>query len=213
MILDNKDTIVMIGDSITDCNRARPIGKYPGDLGNGYVAYIDALLGYSYPEIDQQIINVGVAGNTIRDLKYRWDSDVMDQNPDWVSIMIGINDVWRHFDQPFDAPSLVSPVEYRRTLDTLVKITIHHVKGIILMTPFYITTSLDNAMRQETLHYAYIMESISRQYKTKLVHTQAWIDPFLKRTHVKRLSDDGVHPNPITHMILAKAWIHEGIEG
>ncbi len=213
MILNNKDTILMIGDSVTDSNRERPVGRYPWGLGNGYVSYIDALLGYLYPDIDQKIVNMGIAGDTIRDLKYRWNSDVISQNPDWVSIMIGINDVWRHFDQPSDHLSLISPVEYATTINTLIKRTIHHVKGIILMSPFYIIASLDNVMRQETLYYAHIMESISIRYKTRFVHTQAWLDAYMRGTGAKRLSNDGVHPNPLTNMILANAWIHEGMDG
>ncbi len=213
MILNNKDTILMIGDSVTDSNRERPVGRYLWGLGNGYVSYIDALLGYLYPDIDQKIVNMGIAGDTIRDLKYRWNSDVISQNPDWVSIMIGINDVWRHFDQPSDHLSLISPVEYATTINTLIKRTIHHVKGIILMSPFYIIASLDNVMRQETLYYAHIMESISIRYKTRFVHTQAWLDAYMSGTGAKRLSNDGVHPNPLTNMILANAWIHEGMDG
>ncbi|MFN8378973.1 MAG: GDSL-type esterase/lipase family protein [Anaerolineae bacterium] len=44
------------------------------------------------------VINMGVGGNTVRDLAARWESDVTALNPDWLSICIGINDVWRQFD-------------------------------------------------------------------------------------------------------------------
>jgi len=47
-----------------------------------------------YPEVYLRVTNSGVSGNTSRDLLQRFDSDVVALNPDWVSICIGINDVW-----------------------------------------------------------------------------------------------------------------------
>jgi lysophospholipase L1-like esterase len=93
--------LVMIGDSITDCGRSRPVGEGLFDaIGKGYVAYVDALLGAAYPERQIRVVNMGCSGNTVRDLAARWQTDVLDLQPDWLSIMIGINDVWRQFDIP-----------------------------------------------------------------------------------------------------------------
>ena len=57
-------------------------------------------LGAVYPERMIRVINMGVSGNTTRDLKARWQRDVLDLKPDWLSIMIGANDVWRQYDSP-----------------------------------------------------------------------------------------------------------------
>ena len=57
--------------------------------------------------------NSGVSGNTSRDLLQRFDSDVVALNPDWVSICIGINDVWRQFDSPAIPDGQVMPEEIR----------------------------------------------------------------------------------------------------
>jgi hypothetical protein len=100
--LQKGEKLVMIGDSITDVGRAKPIGEGRADdaLGRGYVMMVDALLGAVYPERMIRVINMGVSGNTTRDLKARWQSDVLDLKPDWLSIMIGANDVWRQYDSP-----------------------------------------------------------------------------------------------------------------
>ena len=97
--LQKGEKLVMIGDSITDVGRARPIGEGRADdaLGRGYVMMVDALLGAVYPERLIRVINMGVSGNTTRDLKARWQTDVLDLKPDWLSIMIGANDVWRQY--------------------------------------------------------------------------------------------------------------------
>jgi lysophospholipase L1-like esterase len=101
MLLAQHSKLVMIGDSVTDCGRARPVGEgLFGAIGTGYVGYIDALLSARYPELGVRVVNVGSSGNTILDLQARWQSDVLDLKPDWLSIMIGINDVWRQFDLP-----------------------------------------------------------------------------------------------------------------
>ena len=91
----------MIGDSVTDCERLRPIGEGLFDaLGRGYVSMVDGLLMARYPAHRIRVVNMGVSGNTVRDLQKRWQTDVMDLKPDWLSVCIGINDVWRQFDTP-----------------------------------------------------------------------------------------------------------------
>src|SRR5712664_4092770 len=85
-----RSKLVMVGDSITDAGRARPVGEGRGDaLGKGYVMMVEALLGAVYPDQWIRIVNQGISGNTVRDLKARWQTDVLDLAPDWVSIMIG----------------------------------------------------------------------------------------------------------------------------
>ena len=101
MKFEEGQKLVFIGDSITDCERVKPEGEgLFNALGNGYVSYVNALLLAVYPELSMRVVNKGISGNTIRDLKNRWQADVMDQKPDWLAIMIGTNDVWRQFDTP-----------------------------------------------------------------------------------------------------------------
>ena len=101
MLMEPKSKLVMIGDSITDCERARPYGEgLFGAIGKGYVSLVDALLTAAYPELGIRVVNMGTSGNTVRDLSARWQSDVLDLKPDWLSVMIGINDVWRQYDLP-----------------------------------------------------------------------------------------------------------------
>ena len=58
--------ILFIGDSITDCERARPVGEGQyGGIGKGYVSLIDALLQSGYPELGIRVVNMGVSANTV----------------------------------------------------------------------------------------------------------------------------------------------------
>ncbi|HEY5741418.1 MAG TPA: SGNH/GDSL hydrolase family protein, partial [Terrimicrobiaceae bacterium] len=81
---------IFIGDSITDCGRT----QCPEGIGFGYVRNVRDWLRASVPASAPQILNEGISGNTVLDLQRRWNSDVIAQNPQLVSIKIGINDVW-----------------------------------------------------------------------------------------------------------------------
>ena len=59
----------MIGDSVTDCDRARPVGEGDGNMGNGYPRNVQALLDMKYPERPSRILNMGIGGNTQPGLK------------------------------------------------------------------------------------------------------------------------------------------------
>src|SRR5436309_12423487 len=120
-----RSKLVMVGDSITDAGRARPVGEGRGDaLGKGYVMMVEALLGAVYPDQWIRTVNQGISGNTVRDLKARWQTDVLDLAPDWVSIMIVANDVWRQFDSPLQTETHVLLEEYDKSLEELVLTTL-----------------------------------------------------------------------------------------
>ena len=50
------------------------------------------MMSATYPEIDLRIINSGVGGNTSAQLADRWQKDVLDLRPDFISVCIGVND-------------------------------------------------------------------------------------------------------------------------
>ncbi|RKY23182.1 MAG: hypothetical protein DRP79_09625, partial [Planctomycetota bacterium] len=43
-------------------------------------------------DLEWKVINAGVGGNTTDDALKRIDADVLDHNPDYVTIMFGVND-------------------------------------------------------------------------------------------------------------------------
>ena len=99
MIIGDGDRIVFTGDSVTDAGRGRPIGEgLHAGVGSGYVRQIENLLNVLYPERRFFITNTGCSGDTSRELKARWQNDVMNLKPDWVSVMIGVNDVWHELE-------------------------------------------------------------------------------------------------------------------
>ena len=201
--------LVFIGDSITDCERARPIGEgLFGALGKGYVSLVEGLLYAIHPAHAIRTVNMGSSGNTVLDLKARWQTDVLNLKPDWLVVMIGANDVWRQFDLPLQKEIHVSPEIYARTLDELAAATKSKVKGLILMSPFYIEPNRADAMRSRMDEYGAIMKKTAAKHKALFIDTQAAFNAALQHMHANNLAWDRVHPNNIGHAIIARAFLN-----
>jgi lysophospholipase L1-like esterase len=132
------EKIVFIGDSITDCGRRT---QEHGPYGRGYVNLVRALLHARYPAHGLTIVNRGIGGNTIRDLAARWQEDVLAEEPDWLSVKVGINDVGRLI-----LGILTDHVpleEYEATYRSLLQQTPAAANGkLILMEPYVIEPPL-----------------------------------------------------------------------
>ena len=209
MKLPKNTKLVMIGDSITDAGRLQPIGEGFSDaLGSGYVSFTDALLGAVYPELAIRIINMGTSGNTVRDLKARWQADVIDLKPDWLSIMIGTNDVWRQFDLPKMVGAGVELDAYESIYDELLTQTRPLLKGLILATPFYVEPNRNDAMRHRMDEYGAVVKRLAGKHHAIFVDTQAAFDEILNYCYAATLARDRVHPDQTGHMILARALLN-----
>ena len=202
MIIQPHSTLVMIGDSITDCGRGR---GDDGALGDGYVSLVDAWLRAAHPERPVRVVNRGIGGDTTRDLRARWQSDVLDLRPDWLSVMIGINDVWRLFGP--EPEEHVPEAEYAATLEHLVGTTRPRLRGMVLMTPYFIEPDRGEPMRAMMDRYGRIVTDVAARHDALLVDTQAAFDDVLRHMPPAALCDDRVHPNLSGHMILARAFL------
>ncbi|CAM4143587.1 SGNH/GDSL hydrolase family protein [Paenibacillus alkaliterrae] len=210
MRLTKGQKLLFIGDSITDCERNRPNGEgLFGALGKGYVANVDALLQAVYPELGIRVVNMGTSGHTVRDLKDRWQADVIDRKPDWLAVMIGTNDVWRQYDTPFIPEWHVYKDEYEHTLQSLIAETKPLVNGVVLMTPFYIESNDKDAMRATMDEYGAIVKRTAERNDCLFVDTQAAFNKVLEELYASTLAWDRVHPTAAGHMVLAKAFLNK----
>jgi lysophospholipase L1-like esterase len=208
MIIQPNSKLLMIGDSITDCERVRPVGEGLFEaLGKGYVNTVGSLLTERYPAHRIRVVNMGISGNTVRDLQSRWETDVIELKPDWLSICIGINDVWRHFHSPNQPEWHVPLEEYTQTLDELLRRTRPALKGLILMSPYFIEPNHGEPMRKMMDQYGDSVQQLAKKYQALFVDTQAAFDAVLVDLHPMVLAWDRVHPTHAGHMILAKAFL------
>lgn len=208
MLIEKNSTLVMQGDSITDAGRTRPVGEGNDNLGGGYVQYVAAFLAALYPERKIRVQNTGVSGNTSRQLLERWQEDTLELAPDWVSIMIGANDVWRHNDRPLLSEALVSLDEYKENLTRILELTLPKVQGVVLLSPYYMGQSQDDTMRIQMLEYAQVARELAAEYKLPFGETQALFDEHLQHYHAHSLSWDCIHPNHTGALLIAKSFLN-----
>ncbi len=208
MIFEKNSKLIFIGDSITDCRRKQPVGEGGAEaLGFGYASFAAALINCTYPENNYRIVNMGVDGNRVIELKERWKRDVLDLQPDYLSIMIGVNDIWRQFHHPQMKELHVYIDEYKRTLEELIEKALPGLKGLILMTPFFIEKNENDPMRIEVIKYGKVVKELSEKYGAVFVNTQEGIDKLIEVNYSAHYALDRVHPTETGHMAVAKAFL------
>ena len=216
MILKDLDRIVFAGDSVTDMGSENPVGEGLFDnLGQGYVRRVDNLLAALLPEYRFRVTNSGIGGNTSRDLAARFDRDVINLRPDVISIMIGINDVWRQFDTPAALDTQVMPDEYEANLREMIEKSRQTAREVILMTPYYMEPMKEDRMRARMDVYGEICRKLAAEYGLKFVDLQAAFDEYFGTKnaageythHSTYIAWDRVHPNQVGAVVIAKAFL------
>ena len=212
MIFQHMDRIVFAGDSVTDMGSAQPVGEGLFDsVGHSYVRLIENLLASVYPERFIRVTNSGISGNTSRDLLNRFDRDVVNLKPRWVSICIGINDVWRQFDCPAIPEIACTPEEYRSNLVAMIEKcrTIEGLKGIFLITPYYIEPNEADAMRARMDEYVAVCRELAEQYDCILVDFQKLFADYCTIRHSAYIAWDRVHPNQVGATLMARQFLSQ----
>jgi lysophospholipase L1-like esterase len=200
-------TVLFIGDSITDASHA----TQSAPLGNGYVRIASELFAARYPAHNVTFLNHGIGGNTIRDLHARWTRDVIDHQPDWVSIKTGINDLWCWMVKREGRG--VSPEEYAELYDDVISRTKKETKAdIVLVDSFFLSRDFggDND-RGHVLkilpRYLKAVERLAKKHKTLHVRTHAAFQDVLKYRAADTLCPEPVHPNLAGHTVIAYRWL------
>lgn len=208
MIFEDFDRIVFAGDSVTDMGSKQPVGEgLFGDIGRSYVGIIQNMLETKYPEIRIRVTNSGISGNTSRDLLGRFGRDVVCLNPDWVSICIGINDVWRQFDSPAMPDTHVLPEEYEQNLEKMIVSVKNKVKGIFIISPYYIESNKEDAMRKRMDEYVAICKNLSQKHGCTFVDFQTMYEKYCAFRHSSYIAWDRVHPNQVGATLMANEFL------
>lgn len=205
LIFQPNETILFVGDSITDCGRRGAHAPY----GNGYVRIIFDWLEAGYADHNLKIINRGIAGDTSRNLVTRWDKDVAREKPDWLIIKIGINDVWRFLDKHHTEAVSVGEFEqnYRTMLNWLRPRPAgpnQRKTGLILVEPFLIEPDSNDIFRKMVERYQEVVQELAAEYETRLVCLQGLFDQAMDARPPKYWAEDRVHPTHIGHTLIAR---------
>ena len=197
--------IVFFGDSITDANRDRQNDEF---LGGGYAAMVKNQLCVNEP-YENTYFNRGIGGNRIVDL-YAQINGVTNLNPDVMSILIGVNDVWHKF---YANPNGVKTEKFERVYSMLIdeiKEANPDVK-IMILEPFVLrgtgTEEYYSEFRADVEDKAKASRRIAEKYNLPFVELQSDFDRLYNQDYPATFVVDGVHPSPAGHTLIANKWI------
>lgn len=200
--IQDGQTVVFIGDSITDCGRRGEQAPY----GNGYVKAAIDLMTARYPERRITFHNEGIGGNTVEDLRNRWHDDVLVHQPDWLTIKIGINDLHRHLDGGVYA---ISPERYEQLYREILQITKEKTNArVVLIDPFYLSTDTDPGSRRGTVNsllpaYLSVVDQLAGEFQALHVRTHKLFAEQLRHRAADWFCAEPVHPCQSGHIVIA----------
>ena len=209
----NRRLFLFQGDSITDAGRDRS-DKY--NLGCGYAYITAARIASEYPDAKLQFVNRGIGGDRTADLLRRWTEDCVELQPTWLSIMIGINDCWRRYDQ--NNPTAVSA--YESNLRAIIERTRHDTQAqLYLIEPFLLPVSdVQHGWREDLDPKLAVVARLASEYGLIYIRTDTELNDSSRVLGARYWAEDGVHLTVAGHGYLAgllvDAWIkhHIGID-
>lgn len=193
-------TVLFQGDSITDSGRDY---SDENSLGEGYVKMFAQRYIENFADSGIKFINKGVSGDRVHNLIERYPEDILDVQPDFISILVGINDVWRRYDS--NDPS--TPEAFEDHYEYLLKMLKHHMPEtkILVIEPFLLHVKPELYKWREDLDPKII---ITRKLAAAYADFYLPLDGVFASLSVKKfkpedLAHDGVHPTKTGHEVIA----------
>jgi len=206
--LQNK-TILFQGDSVTDCGRDR---NDPASLGDGYPARVADVCRALCPDSGTAFVNRGVAGDRVRDVLARYETDILRVKPDVLSVLIGINDVWRRY----DSGDPTSPHAFERDYRALLTRVKRDMPGasIVLMEPFALYALPDRrAWREDLDPKIQVVRALAEEFADVLIPLDGLLARYVAEgLPTAAVAADGVHPTDAGHGIIAREWLRNVAE-
>lgn len=203
------DVILFQGDSITDAGREKKKPVANSGLGRGYPSFVSKSLHADHPELDLQVHNRGISGHKVPDLAKRWDRDCIDLKPKFLSILIGVNDIWHMLNGRYDGTAEVYRDGYaallKRTREALPDVKLIVCEPFVLMSG----TVLQNKNKwfpEFTTRQKFAREVSDQAAATWVPFQEMFDEAVASGTAPEKLAKDGVHPTALGHEMMAKIW-------
>ena len=206
---ENGARLLFQGDSITDMKWGRNQKDRNHYLGHSYVFLLASRLGVDMAKANLEFFNRGVSGNKVSDLRKRWQKDAIEMNPDWLTVLIGVNDVSQGRGQPVDLKKWEQ--DYRHILNQSRKA--NPKLKIILMDPFVLRMTRLNSdaqwkyWRGEIDKLGKIVVRLAKDFNAIHIETQKIFDQAANQVSPGNWIWDGVHPLPQGHELIARNWL------
>ena len=206
---ENGARLLFQGDSITDMKWGRNQKDRNHYLGHSYVFLLASRLGVDMADANLEFFNRGVSGNKVSDLRKRWQKDAIEMNPDWLTVLIGVNDVSQGRGQPVDLKKWEQ--DYRHILNQSRRA--NPKLNIILMDPFVLRMTRLNSddqwkyWRGEIDKLGKIVVRLAKDFNAIHIETQKIFDQAASQVSPGNWIWDGVHPLPQGHELIARNWL------
>ncbi|MEO0479672.1 MAG: SGNH/GDSL hydrolase family protein [Planctomycetota bacterium] len=201
-------TILFQGDSITDAGRDRKNGEanHPRALGGGYASLTASdLLVHAAPE-SLSIYNRGISGNKVNQLADRWEADCLELQPDVLSILIGVNDIWHTRNGNFDGTAAI----YEEGYDALLTRTREALPDVQLVVcePFVLRCgAVSEDWFPEFDDYRAAARRMADKHGAIFVPFHQMFEDALSTQPSEYWARDGVHPSRAGAALMAKTWL------
>lgn len=192
--------ILFQGDSITDAGRNRNDEKGLA----GYSLYVSEQLGKEH-----EYVNKGISGNRVADLLRRYDEDFLKIKPDLITVMIGINDVWRKYDSNLYESAEEFKAYYVELLDKIKK-DLPKTK-IILIEPYLLPIPTKKHWRQDLIQLIDVVRELAKDYADGFIPLDGLFAKECFYRDWQEFSTDGVHPIVEGQKVIAK-YVSEEIK-
>lgn len=180
--------LLFVGDSVTE------------GQGDGYVQRIADRIR------DAVILNAGVGGNRVRDLRVRWRGDVIEHRPTMLTTMIGVNDTWRRYDSGDPTSVEAFRDDYVAILDSA---SAAGISAHILMEPFIVPINQEQERwRTEDLaDKIAVVHELAGRANTVLVPLDQILNDIARDGDPRDIATDGIHPTALGHTLIADCWM------
>lgn len=203
--------ILFQGDSITDCGRNR--NDFYG-MGDGYPNLVKASLGLDCPG-EYEFINRGISGNRIVDLYARIKADFINLQPEYASILIGVNDAWHEIGAQNGVDTEKFEKIYTMLIDE-IQAACPQTK-LMILAPYVLegksTCNIEEVpdrwerFKTDVAEKAAVAKAIAEHYGLPLIELQEAFDNACQKAPAEYWTADGVHPTACGHEIINRLWL------
>lgn len=197
MINIKENSIVLFqGDSVTDCNRNRN-DEY--DLGNSYVKIVGRYL----KRHNVQVINRAISGNKVNDLLSRFEKDFVNCRPDYIFLLIGVNDTWHNY------PNQKATSVFKEEYDLLLRKIKQEINvPVVILEPFIIGYKENyTCMRSDLLEKVDEIRKLAKKYNCEYIAFENDFATILIHEDEELYSREGIHPLEKGYKLMAKKII------
>ena len=176
-------------------------------MGTGYVRRVRDWLRAADPANAPIVINQGISGNKVTDLQMRWQRDVIDQTPDVVSVMIGINDVWHGLAPDRAGVDIETFIRTYRTILMELRARCAACR-LVLCEPTVISPPAPEQGNELLRPYVRAVNDLAADFVADAVVKTH--DVFRSAERIRTdiaWTTDGVHPTSTGHALIARTWL------